>query len=117
MDSETLLLETLAPMGYPVKLQGSFSENDKYPDNFFTYWMDDSADGNHYDNEAVAVNDYISLYFYSTSPNNAYECIRQAKKLLKKQGFIVSGNGYNAYSGKDTHVGKALDLIYQAREV
>ena len=117
MDSETMLINTLTPLGYPIMLQGSLAENDSYPDNFFTYWIDDSEDSKHYDNETVRTNDYISLYFYSISPNNAFNSIKEAKKLLKKQGFIVSGNGYSAYSGKDSHVGRAIDLIYSESEV
>ena len=39
-----LLIETLAPLGYPIKLQGSLAPDEPAPDHLFTYW-NDAADG------------------------------------------------------------------------
>ena len=44
---DKLLIDTLKPLGYPVKLQGSLLPKECYPKHFFTYW-NDSADGSSY---------------------------------------------------------------------
>ena len=44
---EDLLLSTLGRLGYPVFRQGSFSKKDKYPEHFFTFWNNSSADVAH----------------------------------------------------------------------
>lgn len=117
VDSIDILIDALSVLGCDVTMQGSYAEDEQLPADFFTYWINDSDDGNHYDNQASSTNDYISLNFYSTSPNNTYSYIKQVKKLLKEKGFIVSGNGYNIASGVTTHYGRAIDVIYVEREV
>lgn len=109
---EDLLIKILETFGYPVKRQGSLGENEDYPNNFFTFWNNDSYDGNHYDNDSVSDIYDFDVNFYSIDPEAAYTKLREAKKLLKSNGFIVSGDGYDVASDEPTHTGRGINAIY-----
>lgn len=109
---EDLLIELLESFGYPVIRQGSLGPNEEYPENFFTFWNNDSYDGEHYDNDNVStVYDY-DVNFYSVDPDATYSKLREAKKLLKGKNFIVSGDGYDVDSDEDTHTGRGMNVLY-----
>ena len=113
---EDKLIELLESFGYPVIRQGSLAESEPYPDNFFTFWNNDSSDGSHYDNEAASsVYDY-DVNLYSNSPDNTYGKLREAIKLLKGEGFIISGDGYDVASDEDTHTGRGVNALYLKKE-
>lgn len=109
---EDRLIELLSTYGYPVMRQGSLGEDEPYPDNFFTFWNNDSYDGAHYDNEAVSTAYDYDVNFYSNSPANTYDVLRQAITLLKTNGFIISGDGYDVASDEDSHTGRGVRALY-----
>lgn len=112
---EDLLISTLETLGFPVLLQGSILDDEPYPDSFFTFW-ETSGDGVFYDDdEALTVYNYL-VNFYSTSPESCYTMLRNAKKLLRKQGFILSGDGYSVPSGKSSHDGRGIQASYLKNE-
>ena len=106
-----LLIQLLKTFGYPVRLQGSLGENEAYPDSFFTFWNNDSYDGSHYDNDAI---DYIwsfDINFYSNNPALVNSVLLQAKTLLKQNGFIITGKGYDVASDEPTHTGRGMTAL------
>lgn len=112
---EDLLISTLESLGYPVRLQGSLLPDESYPDNFFTYW-NDSADGDsYYSNNEWAIVWAYSLNFYSTDPLLVSSKLLEAKNLLVKAGFTVSGAGYSVPSDEDTHTGRGISLLYRQK--
>ena len=113
---DELLIKTLEPLGYPVKLQGSLAPKDRYPDHFFTYW-NDSADGSgFYDNEEGAIVWAYSLNFYSKNPLLANSILLTAKTLLKEAGFTVTGAGYTVASDEPTHTGRGITVLYRQEQ-
>lgn len=117
VNMKDLLIQTVEALGYPVILQGSLSEDESYPDSFFTFWNNDTPDGSHYDNEAI---DYVwdfDLNFYSTDPALVNTKLLEAKSLLKQQGFIVRGKGYDVMSDEPTHTGRGINILKIEREV
>lgn len=99
--------------GYPVRLQGSFKPEEVYPDHFFTFW-NDATDGNsYYSNTEGAIIWQYSLNFYSNNPLLVNTKLLEAKELLKKAGWIVSGAGYSVMSDEDTHTGRGITLTYR----
>ena len=106
------LIDLLNTFGYPVRLQGSLAPNEAYPQSFFTYWNDDTTDGSHYDNDAINYIWNFTIYFYSTNPTLVNTVLLQAKTLLKSNGWIMSGKGYDVPSDESTHTGRGLDVIY-----
>lgn len=112
---EDLLISTLETFGYPVMLQGSLLPNEPYPDNFFTFWNNDSSDGTHYDNAAASVLYTYEVNFYSNNPANVYDVLRDAITRLRNAGFVISGDGYSVASDEITHDGRGVDVEYLRR--
>ena len=106
-----LLIETLKPLGFPIKLQGSLGENEAYPDSFFTFW-NNTVDGDaFYDNDEHGYIWDFDLNFYSTSNKLVNTMLLEAKKLLKSKGFIVTGKGYDVLSDEITHRGRGIHVL------
>lgn len=110
-----LLIKTLETFGYPVFLQGSLSKDEPYPESFFTFWNNDSYDGNHYDNDAVSYVWDFDVNFYSTDPALVNSKLIEAKTKLKQRGFIVSGKGYDVASDEPTHTGRGINVLKEER--
>lgn len=113
---EDRLIELLSTFGYPVIRQGTLTEDETYPDDFFTFWNNDSSDSSHYDNEVASMIYNYDVNFYSNSPNNTYNKLREAINLLKREGFIISGDGYDLVSDEDTHTGRGVNALYLKKE-
>lgn len=110
---EDLLIETLEKLGYPVRLQGSLAADEAYPASFFTYWNDASDGSGFYSNDETAIVWEYSVNFYSAYPRLVNSKLLEAKELLKKEGFIISGAGYSVMSDEPTHTGRGMDVTYR----
>lgn len=112
---EDLLIEILESFGYPVKLQGSLLPDEPYPEHFFTFWNNSSYGESFYDDdEQSTVFDY-DVNFYSTNPEWVYTKLRAAIVVLKKAGFIISGDGYSVASDEPTHDGRGINVLFLRR--
>ena len=109
------LIELLETFGYPVRQQGSLTENDAYPQSFFTFWDNDSYDNSHYDNHAISYTWDFDINFYSTDPTLVNTVLLRAKALLISNGFIISGKGYDIASDEPTHTGRGMHALYVER--
>ncbi len=109
---EDLLIETLGKLGYPVMLQGSLLPEQPYPEHFFTFWNNASDSESFYDNHETSVVYNYDVNFYSTNPEWVYIKLREAKNLLRKAGFIASGDGYSVTSDEQTHDGRGIEVKY-----
>lgn len=113
IDVKLLLINTLEKaFNYPVFLQGSLSDEDEYPKNFFTYWNNDTSDDQFYNNQNNQTNWDFDLNFYSKDPVLVNSIFKTAKPILKSVGFIVDGTGYDVLSDEKTHTGRGINLIY-----
>ncbi len=106
------LIEILKPLNYPIRLQGSMNKADDYPESFFTFWNNDSYDDMLYDNTEHSTVWDFDLNFYSTDPVLTNTVLLKAKDLLKKEGFIVDGKGYDIASDEPTHTGRGINVLY-----
>ena len=109
------LIELLETFGYPVRLQGSLTEDDAYPQSFFTFWNNDSYDNSHYDNHAISYVWDFDVNFYSTDPTLVNTVLLSAKALLLSNGFIITGKGYDVASDEPTHTGRGIHALYVER--
>ena len=100
------LLETFK---YPVLLQGSLATDAVYPDSFFTFWNNSSNDWHPYDNEPSGFVWDFDVIFYSTDPDLVNSILESVRTLLKQNGFIVSGKGYDLASDEPTHTGRGIN--------
>ena len=106
------LIELLNTFDYPVILQGSLGQSEKYPKSFFTFWNDDTSDGSHYDNEAINYVWTFTINFYSSDPALVNTVLLQVKQLFTSNGWIVPGKGYDVPSDESSHTGRSLDVIF-----
>lgn len=106
------LQELLETIGFPVRLQGSFATAEAYPDSFFTIWNNETTDWDHYDNDTIGYIWDFTVYFFSVSPSNVITTTRSAIALLKANGWIIDGLGYDAASDEATHTGRAFDCTF-----
>lgn len=106
------LINLLKTFGFPVRLQGSLAPNEPYPASFFTFWNNDTFDGNHYDNDAIAYVWNFTINFYSTNPALVNSTLLEAKMLLKANGWIVPGKGYDVPADEPTHTGRSIDVLF-----
>lgn len=105
------LIELLESFGYPVFLQGSLGADCAYPESFFTFWNNSSDDNNHYDNEPVSFTWSFDVNFYSVNPELVNNMLLEAKAVLKANGFIISGKGYDLMSDEPTHTGRGMNAL------
>lgn len=106
------LITILETFGYPVRLQGSLAEDEKYPESFFTFWNYESVDGSHYDNNPINYVWDFDINFYSIDPDLVNTMLLEAKTKLKSNGWIVSGKGHDVASDEPTHTGRGIHAIY-----
>lgn len=109
---EDKLIEVLSTFGYDVHRQGSLASENDYPDSFFTFWNNNSEDGNHYDNQAISCIWDFDVNFYGKDVVLVYKTIDGAINLLKQNGFIISGRGYDVPSGKQSHIGRGVNALF-----
>ncbi len=113
MNVKELLISILSDFGYPVILQGTLSDDESYPDSFFTFWNNSSDDIIHYDNDAAAFEWDFDVNFYSVNPTLVNTMLIQAKTALKQAGFIVGGKGHDVASDEITHTGRGIDVLFR----
>ena len=106
------LIELLESFGYDVFRQGSLTENDPYPDTFITFWNPDTPFHSFYDNEEYGQIWTVNVYVYSNDPEVTYSLIDSIRMLLKRNGWIINGAGYDVTSDEPTHTGRGLDVQY-----
>ena len=106
-----LLIKTLEPLGYPILQQGSMSEDDTYPNSFFTFWNNASDGEGYYNDEEHYYVWSFDLNFYSIDPSLINAKLLEAKSLLKAQGFITSGKGYDVLSDEISHTGRGINIL------
>ena len=109
---EDFLIELLSSFGYGVYRQGSFSENDKYPDSFFTFWNTGSPDHSHFDNNDYLAEWEFDVNFYSKDSELTYKVLSDARILLKQNKWIVPSRGYDLMSDEPTHTGRGMQAIF-----
>ena len=116
MDVKQLLIDTLETIGLPIYLQGSMSDDDQYPDSFFTFWNNSTNDDEFYDNvETQTIWDF-DLNFYSNDPASVNSMLLEAKQKLKAVGFIPDGSGYDVITDEPTHTGRGMNILYIERK-
>ena len=106
------LIDIIKTRGYPYYLQGTLSADTAYPDSFYTFWNNEARDGDHYDNDAIFYVWDFTVYFFSTNPELVNTELLALKALLKSNGWIVGGKGYDVPSDEATHTGRAIDALF-----
>lgn len=109
---EDKLIEILETFGYSVVRQGSLGPDEEYPDNFFTFWNNDSPNHAHYDNAEYGTEWDFDVNFYSIDPEKTYQVLADARIKLKQNKWIIPGKGYDVASDEVTHTGRGMRVFY-----
>ena len=109
---KALLIETLEATSYPVYLQGTFAEDEAYPDSFITFFTLSSDDATHHDNEAIGTVWEYQVIFYSSDPRLVATVPNDIRNRLKAAGFIPRGRGRDIPSDEPSHTGWAMEYYY-----
>lgn len=109
---EDKLIELLESFGYPVLRQGSLTEGDSYPDNFFTFWNINSPIHANYSNAEYGTSYAYYVNFYSEDPENTYNVLANARATLKAANWIIPSRGYDVASDEPTHTGRGMEVYY-----
>lgn len=105
------LYELLESLGYEVYEQGSFTDSKEYPDHFFTIFNNDTI-SDYYDNEEFQYVWIFEINFYSISPTKTVDVLLEAKELLQKNKWIISGKGHDIYTDSKKHSGRMIEAKY-----
>lgn len=111
------LIEILETYGYPVRLQGSFGAKEQYPASFFTFWNNETRDGNHYDSDTASFIWDFTVYFFSTDPALVNATLKDLRGKLRAANWIVDGVGYDVPTDEPSHTGRAIDALYFERNI
>lgn len=116
MNVKQLLIDTInSKYNYPIILQGSMSEDETYPNSFFTFWNNDTFDGEFYDNKESITTWDFDLNFYSNDPFLVDSVLGDVIKLLKEKLFIVDGKGHDVMSDEISHTGRGINILYKEK--
>lgn len=112
MAKEDDLIEILETFEYPVFRQGSMSEDEAYPDTFFTFWNTSEDEHSPYDDDTIIVEYNFDIYVYSNDPERAYSLLSDARSKLKQAGWIIMSRGYDVESDQSSHIGRGMAIAY-----
>ena len=114
---KSLLINTLESLGYPVYLQGTYPDDEEYPESLITFFTLSSDDASHYDNEPSGIAWRYQVIFYSINPMLVESVPNEIRNKLKSVGFIPQGRGRDIPSDVPTHTGCAMEFYYLDMEV
>ena len=103
------ILNTICPNN--VFLQGTIDEDVQYPDNFITFFTNDTEDRAFFSNEVTSIDWTFSVIFYSNDPAMINIVPAEITTALKAQGFIPQGKGWDIPSDVPSHTGWAMEFI------
>lgn len=98
-----------AAAGFPVYQQGTAPA--ELPETFVTVWQDFSGDILHGDNKPTQCRHEWSLVFYTSEKTKIYSGLQAVISALKKRGYLISGQGYDASGAFEGYDARALDVV------
>ena len=109
---EDILINLLSSFKYPVIRQGSLPPDEKYPETFFTFWNNTETEISAYNNQTFSVVYNFDVNIYSNDPEKVYTLLRDARKLLKQNGWQAPERGHDLASDEITHTGRGIEVTF-----
>lgn len=98
----------LETFGVMVRQQGTVPKN--MPDEYITYWNDDSLDNLNVDNKAKLVDYNFTIIYYTKDWENIYSRFEEIINLLKSKGYVMDGEGFDIASGLDEYSARCIEV-------
>lgn len=112
-----LACDTLAPLGYPVKEQGTYAADAVLPETHITYYLLDSPNNTHADNLPTSTTHRVQLVLYSKKPAIKQQADTLLKSVMLPGGFLRAGGGDMPYNENTGHYGYRSVYQFYEREV
>ena len=106
------LEEVFERIGLPYSRQGSYSDEDEYPQSFFTFWNPNTKGGAFYDDKSHKAEWHWNIYYYTNDPATLYSRMDEFRRVAEEVGFIVEGRGYDIVSDRPDYPGRTIRVIY-----
>ncbi len=101
--------------GYPVYLQNSLADDADLPETFFTFFNNETYDESFFDNLQHQTVWNFDLNVYSRNPEITNTILYSVKALLKQNGWLVDGVGYDLVSDDIEYTGRGIEIIFVER--
>lgn len=95
--------------GFPVYQQGTAPK--ELDEAFVTVWHDYSGDILHADNKPRECRHEWTVMFYTKDKTQIYNGLQAVINALKKRGYLISGQGYDAAGAWEGYDARAVDVI------
>ena len=109
--------DALSALNYPVREQGTYSEDEILPDSLITYQLIDDPDLAHYENIPVSKISRFQVNIYSKDPAVKQSADGLLRSVMLPAGFTRSGGRDLPYDSNTGHYGYASDYKYYETEV
>lgn len=111
-----LVYETLVPLGYPIKEQGTYPPGAVLPETYITYFLVDSPNETHYDNKLESTTYRIQLCIYSIKPSIKQNGDNLFKSVMLEGGFLRIGGRDLPFNSSTGHYCYTCDYRYFDQE-
>jgi hypothetical protein len=102
----------LTSIGYPVREQGTYAQNETLPETFITYFVLDQPNESHADNIPTSTTTKVRVTLYSRKPAIVQQTNIVLKEAMLPAGFLRAG-GRNLPFDPDTgHYGYVSTYNY-----
>jgi hypothetical protein len=111
-----LICNTLKPLGYPVKEQGTYPSGTNLPETYITYFLVDRPNKSSYDNKPASETIRIQLALYSRRPSVKQNADELFKSVMLPGGFLRIGGRDLPFSESTGHYAYTCDYRYYEME-
>lgn len=102
------IIADMAELNIPSYIEGDAPAD--LPDEFFTVSEDYTSDHLNADNKTKEILYEFTLKWYTVNPQNVFNGLQNAIKLLKAKGYIISGVGYHNSTYSETWFSRMVDV-------
>lgn len=111
-----IIYDTLAPLGYITKEQGTFPKETVLPETYITYFLIDSPNTSHADNKPTSTTSRIQLVLYSKKPSLKQNADKLLMSVMLPGGFLRVGGRDLPFNADTGHYARTCDYRYYEEE-
>lgn len=110
------IYDTLSPLGYDVREQGAYGEDEALPATLITYQLITKSDITHTDNEPTSSITRVQVALYSTDPEIKQDADATLWAVMKPAGFLRMGGRDLPYDHTTGHYGYVCEYRFHQKE-
>jgi hypothetical protein len=115
-DIPKLIYDTLSPLGYEVKQQGTYSADAALPETFITYWLSRATPTGHYNNATVSMTYELQIVLYSLDPTIQQGADALLRSALSQADFLCGDGQDITFSEITRHYAYGMRIKYYLEE-